>query len=603
MGSAPHESLETDLYRRHARVAAWSRVGSVAFAGIAAILLRDAPGVRLVPAFVVGGVYLAFALAAAAWRARRGPSLALGVVHDVVDAFGVALGALCVGALDGPLWLLLYPHVVGVSLRRGLRYALAIGALDAGLLVLLAVRDPDHPLHLLHAFVLLFCAFLGGAASTHLRRVRARLDGARERLEKQADEWQALNAIGRGILERLDLEELLPLVTRSVNQLMGTHFCLLMLVERDELVPAAVEGLEAEVVNLFRGMRVGESLTGWVALHGEPLVLSDMRKDPRMRFPKMLTEFGYRAFLCVPLKRSAEVLGTLEVVTKQARAFSAEEQALLCDFAAVAAIALDHARLFAETRSNLATVEATNRRLEELDRLRQEYLRNVSHEFRTPLTVIKGYAEYLRDAPVLEDESTRQALRVMVESSDRLMDLVDTLLSINRLEGPGGVPLQLGAHDLADVVATALAPLRPLAQRRNVALQVSFPPQALRIVCDGGLLEQAVRKLVDNAIKYSPGGAAVRVAGAEDGGCLVLRVEDAGIGIAPEHHERIFDKFFMIDGSISRRVGGTGVGLYLVREIARLHQGSVRVASAPGRGSCFELRLPRLAAGRGELPA
>jgi two-component system phosphate regulon sensor histidine kinase PhoR len=134
--------------------------------------------------------------------------------------------------------------------------------------------------------------------------------------------------------------------------------------------------------------------------------------------------------------------------------------------------------------------------------------------------------------------------------------------------------------------------LRLAAQKKNVAVHLDFPTP----VClegDGNLLHQVVRKLVDNAVKYSPAGARVLVRGRTEGEDVALEVEDFGVGIPPEHLPRIFEKFYMVDGSISRRVGGTGVGLYLVREIVRLHHGSVAVRSNPGQGSVFSVRLPR----------
>jgi two-component system phosphate regulon sensor histidine kinase PhoR len=135
--------------------------------------------------------------------------------------------------------------------------------------------------------------------------------------------------------------------------------------------------------------------------------------------------------------------------------------------------------------------------------------------------------------------------------------------------------------------------LRLAAQKKDVAVHLDFPPAGLGLEGDGNLLHQVVRKLVDNAVKYSPAGARVLVRGRADGDEVALEVEDFGVGIPAEHLPRIFEKFYMVDGGISRRVGGTGVGLYLVREIVRLHHGTVAVRSNPGQGSVFSVRLPR----------
>jgi two-component system phosphate regulon sensor histidine kinase PhoR len=318
-----------------------------------------------------------------------------------------------------------------------------------------------------------------------------------------------------------------------------------------------------------------------------------MLKEPRLLFGPMVERFRYRSFLGVPLRRGDEIFGTLEVVTKQERRFSEDEQAVMSAFADQAAVAIENARLLEEAHARVAEVVEANRRLEELNRLRQQYLRNVSHEFRTPLTVIKGYTEFLLEGPP-EGESLEDVLRVMAESCDRLIEMVDTLIDVGRIEREDAQRLlQIQALDLREVTAASVEVLRLSAQKKNVAVHLDFPVAAIGLEGDGSLLHQVVRKLVDNAVKYSPAGARVVVRGRQDGEDVALEVEDSGAGIAPEHLPRIFEKFYMVDGGINRRVGGTGVGLYLVREIVRLHHGSVAVRSRPGEGSVFSVRLPR----------
>ncbi len=440
-----------------------------------------------------------------------------------------------------------------------------------------------------------FSAADQGVLESVARHLAIALDNARllEAVRRRSAEFETLLEISRGIVERLELDDLLPIITRSVNRVMGTVNCLLLLRQGSTLLLAAQEGLEPELVKAFGEMEVGESLSGWVAEHGQPLVTADMRSDPRARFPELAERYHYRSFLCVPLKHGSEVMGTLEVLTREVRHFTLEEQAVMAAFADQAAVAISNARLYEQARAHLLQVTESNRRLEELDRLRQQYLRNVSHEFRTPLTVIKGYAEYLRDSPPASEAALRDVMRVMVESSDRVIDMVDTLLEVSRIEHDSAQQsLQIARLELRDIVQASIEPLRAAAERKRLSLELDLPEQALVLEGDGGLLVQVVRKLVDNAVKYSleGGRVAVRCRRADDG--LQLEVEDAGIGIAPEHLPRIFDKFYMVDGGIARRAGGTGVGLYLVREIVRLHRGSVSVRSAPGAGSLFEVRLP-----------
>jgi PAS domain S-box-containing protein len=422
------------------------------------------------------------------------------------------------------------------------------------------------------------------------------LDNARllEAVRRRGREFESLVEIGRRIVERLEPAEILPLVTRSVNRILGTHFCLLMLREGERLRLAAQEGLEPEVVTRFRSIPVGESLTGRVAKEGRPIVVQDMRRDPRTSFGDIVHDYGYTSFLCVPLLRGGEILGTIEVVTKEFRSFGPEDQDILTAFADVTAVAIDHARLFQEKSQQMSELAQANRRLEELDKLRQEYLRNVSHEFRTPLTVIRGWAEYLRGAPATDEAALKDVMRIVIESCDRVIDMVDTLIEVSRIEqGSAASTLHVQVLDVAELVQSSLEPLRPQAERKGLQLALELPERPLRAQGDGGLLQQVVRKLVDNAIKYSAKDARIAVSGREGDDHVELSVRDEGVGIAQEHVPRIFEKFYMVDGGLTRRVGGTGVGSYLVREILRLHGGSVAVESQPGRGSLFTVRLPK----------
>jgi len=428
------------------------------------------------------------------------------------------------------------------------------------------------------------------------RHVAIALDNARllDAVRRRGREFESLLEVGRSIVARLELKDILPLVARSVNRVMGTSHCLLLLRSGEDLAVAAQEGLEPAVVDAFQGMRIGESLSGWVIRHGRPLAVTDMRADPRLMFREMVERFGYRSFLGAPLRRGADCLGTLEVVTKEVRRFEPEEQALMVAFADQAAVAIDNARLFAEARSNLAQMAEANRRLEEAGRLRQQYLRNVSHEFRTPLTVIKGYLEFLREAERVSPDTQKQILGVMSESCERVIEMVDTLIDVSRLEQESAArSLQMQTLDLRQLSEASVEPLRVVAERKGIDLGLDFPKEDLLVQGDRRLLNQVVRKLVDNALKYSSSGGRIVVRGLVQGGDLALEVEDSGIGISPEHQARIFEKFYVVDGGMTRRTGGAGMGLYLVREIVRLHNGSVEVRSRPGQGSVFAVRLPR----------
>jgi len=175
-----------------------------------------------------------------------------------------------------------------------------------------------------------------------------------------------------------------------------------------------------------------------------------------------------------------------------------------------------------------------------------------------------------------------------------VIDMVDTLIEVSRVEqGAAGASLHVQRLDLKELLTSSLEPLQPQAARKGVKLAVELSRQGVEVQGDAGLLQQVVRKLVDNAIKYSAKDSRVRISGREENDHIELLVEDDGVGISAEHLPRIFEKFYMGDGGLTRRVGGAGVGLYLVREILKLHDAQVAVASEPGKGARFTVQLPR----------
>ena len=204
--------------------------------------------------------------------------------------------------------------------------------------------------------------------------------------------------------------------------------------------------------------------------------------------------------------------------------------------------------------------------------------------------------------PVIRAESADVALKIVdalvaggIRTLEITMTVPDAIGAIRRVADAFGDSVLLGAGTVTsrELAEGSVETLRWTAARKKVQVELDFPAGDCKVEGDGSLLQQVVKKLVDNAVKYSPPGGRVMVRARPAEEDMQLEVEDRGIGIAAEHLPRIFEKFYMVDGSIARRVGGTGVGLYLVREIVRLHHGSVEVKSLPGEGSTFSVRLPR----------
>ena len=223
--------------------------------------------------------------------------------------------------------------------------------------------------------------------------------------------------------------------------------------------------------------------------------------------------------------------------------------------------------------------------------LRKEFVANVSHELRTPLTFIRGFVETLQDGALRDPVKGPEFLATIQKHVIQLTNLVEDLLELSRLESRPGLPSRVRV-DLAET-ARRVADLRaPAAQAKRQTLEVAAPAGAAVVAGDPDYLERAVANLVDNAIKYTPEGGAVRVTARRDGGAVAVEVEDTGIGIPAEDLPRIFERFYRVDKSRSRDMGGTGLGLSIVKHIAQVHGGTVDVQSQPGKGSVFRLSVP-----------
>ncbi|HRS94746.1 MAG TPA: ATP-binding protein [Candidatus Latescibacteria bacterium] len=231
-------------------------------------------------------------------------------------------------------------------------------------------------------------------------------------------------------------------------------------------------------------------------------------------------------------------------------------------------------------------------RLRTLENMRKEFVANVSHELKTPITSIKASVETLLDGAMENREMARRFLDIVVRHADRLNAIVDDLLSLSRIEQEAeNRQIELDALDVEPVLQAAVQSCLVTADERGINIQVSCAND-LKARMNAPLIEQAVVNLIDNATKYSDPGGVVHVVAEQKGTEVRIDVRDTGCGIAPEHLQRVFERFYRVDKARSRNAGGTGLGLSIVKHIVQAHGGRVTVESALGKGSTFSLFLP-----------
>jgi two-component system sensor histidine kinase SenX3 len=216
---------------------------------------------------------------------------------------------------------------------------------------------------------------------------------------------------------------------------------------------------------------------------------------------------------------------------------------------------------------------------------------NVSHELKTPVGAVGLLAEAILDAADDAEEVRRFGTKI-VREANRLGNLVTELIALSRLTGAEGLP-ELSIVDVDEVVSETLARTRLSAEAARIEIIVDRTI-GLEVEGDQTLLVTALCNLVENAIAYSPPEASVSVSRRQVGDTVEIAVTDRGIGIAPEHQKRVFERFFRVDPARSRATGGTGLGLAIVKHVLANHGGEVRIWSRPGTGSTFTMRLPLL---------
>jgi len=249
-----------------------------------------------------------------------------------------------------------------------------------------------------------------------------------------------------------------------------------------------------------------------------------------------------------------------------------------------------HARLLTEEDRRFAVIYVTDdSEVARMEATRRDFVANVSHELKTPVGAMGVLSEALLESADDPDTVRRFAEKMHVESQ-RLANMVNELIELSRLQGAEPLP-ELETVDVDTVVSEALSRSKVAADNADIAIATDRP-SGFRVLGDQGLLVTALANLVSNAINYSPPGSPVSISRRRRGANIEIAVTDRGIGIAREHQERVFERFFRVDKARSRATGGTGLGLAIVKHVAANHNGSIRLWSQPGTGSTFTLSIP-----------
>ncbi len=412
-------------------------------------------------------------------------------------------------------------------------------------------------------------------------------------LRARNEELALLYQVSQTLSASLDLDVVLETVLSEACRVLELPASSIWLLDDEtaELVCRQAIGLERDIVRTWR-LPPGEGLGGWAVRTGQTLIVADATTDNR-HFVDVDRQTGVlmRSIASVPLRSPQRVLGVLQLVDTQPNRFSEGNLAFIEALAATAAITVENARLYAMEQQRVEALAQTLEQQCELDRLKDQFIQNVSHELRTPLTIARGYADLLADGemggplPAPQHEAAQTVSRRLAMLT-HLVEDINVLLDVS-LRRPRCEPL-----NLLILVQQSTTDFIPVAQKSGLTLQVDVP-DTLPLICAGEVyMQRVLDNLLSNACKFTSSGGAVTLCVFQEGPEVVVQVSDTGIGIPESEFDKIFERFYQVDGSSSRRYGGTGLGLALVKEIINAYQGRVEVSSTLDKGSTFTVYLP-----------
>ncbi len=452
-----------------------------------------------------------------------------------------------------------------------------------------------------------------------------------ERKEAEAEtrrhlaELEALYENGLAVSQLLEPRQIGERIIRTFAQHLSWHHVVIRLKhsEMDELEviafsqPGLSEGERAKVESRFNSMisTVGQGLSGWVVQTGVPLRTGNVKTYPQY----VDAHEGIKSGLYMPLKIGERVIGVISVESEKADAFSAQDERLLATLANQAAIAFENARLYqsaqeelferkrieiilAEERNRLAIhvkdrtadLSRANASLARALRVKDEFLANMSHELRTPLNAILGLSESLGEqiaGPL--NEKQLKYISTISESGRHLLSLINDILDLAKIEA-GQITLNANKVDIHAVCQSSLRMIKQMSQKKRQNVDVKIDDNIGLIWADERRLKQMIVNLLSNAVKFTPedGKLGLEVHGDHRENKLRITVWDNGIGISEADQSKLFQPFVQLNWGLARETTGTGLGLALVEQMARLHNGSITVTSRPGEGCRFTIVLP-----------
>ncbi len=422
-----------------------------------------------------------------------------------------------------------------------------------------------------------------------IKLAREKLENWNRELEKTVAErtkdLNALYSVTKAAGSTLDIGLLLEKSANFVIPIVDASLFLVFLKDEEGLLKIrAAKGMDPSKKESVV-VKPKEGLAGNAYLAEEAIISENVSSDKSVKL-SLFKEEGINSVACFPLKVKREKLGVLVVGTKAPHSFTERETSLLSTISDQMAVAIENATAYEKEK------EAMNK-LIEFDKLKTEFISMISHELRTPLTAINGFVQLFLTGKTGElNETQKNSLNIMKQRGSDLLGLIDGVLEFANIE-TGRFKIEKEDLEIDPIILDTVAGVKDSLEAKGKKLTVKTAAKKGRFLGDDKRIRHVLLSLIDNAAKFSPENPYIEISSKIEGKKISVSIKDKGIGIEPERLEKIFDKFYQIDSSFTRKFGGVGLGLTVSKEIIEAHGGKIWAESeGAGRGSTFTFELP-----------
>jgi len=416
-----------------------------------------------------------------------------------------------------------------------------------------------------------------------------------EEILKSNRELSVLNTIASTVSQTLNLQEILDRSLKTILDLTRSSAGWILLVDREHknrFKLVAHQGLSRGFVEGESKLPQDNCLCWEVVKSKEPRLL-DVVNCPRLN-GSTIREERLHCHIAIPLRSKDEVLGVMNLGWQSQRDFSESELEFFSSVGNEIGIAVDNALLFEDVEKAKDKLQKLNRKLEEASQIKSEFLANTSHELRTPLNSIIGFLGLILDGYCVDREEEKEFVRNAEQSAKQLLSIINDVLDLTKIEA-GRMEMELGEVELKPLFEETRSLTQVQAQQKRITLSfVHENHPSPRAYADCGKLRQVMVNLIGNAIKFTDKGKiVVKSRVLEEKGNVLIQVEDTGVGVPSQMQQKLFEKFRQVDGSSTRKHGGTGLGLTITKNLVEMMGGKIKLESAgEGKGTKVSFTIP-----------